>query len=54
MSVIPSQQIEPRTYFLIELQTPEIIWAIRIIGILAFLIAICIYIHMKKKDKDGE
>lgn len=54
MSVISSQQIEPRTYFLIELQTPEIIWAIRIIGILAFLIALWIYMHMKKKDKDGE
>lgn len=54
MSVISSQQIEPRSYFLIELQTPEIIWAIRIIGILVFLIALCIYIYMKKKHKDGE
>lgn len=54
MSVITSQQIKPRAYFLIEFQTPEIIWSIRIIAILALIIALCIFMNMKKNRRNGE
>ncbi len=54
LAAIPSQLIKPRTYFLIELQAPEIIWFIRIIGIVILIIVLWIFIRMRKKDRDGE
>ena len=53
-SIITSEQVTPRSYFLIELQTPEIIWAIRIGFIGAGLFALFIFIVMRRKTKDGE
>lgn len=54
ISIITAEQVKPRKYFLMELMIPEIIWAIRIIGIFLGLTMLCVYIGMKKNDKNGE
>lgn len=48
-AIIPSEQVEPRTYFLMELMEANIIISIRIGLVMTGVIALAVYWKMKKR-----
>ncbi len=50
LTVIDSNMVEGRHYFLEQLQSPGLLWVVRIAGILVLVEALIIYWKMKGKN----
>ena len=52
IAVIPSDMVQRRHYFMEVMQSPVIIWGIRICCIVAAVAAFVIYRNMKRKGEE--
>lgn len=52
--IVAANEIPERTYFLQCLNTPIVIWIIRIVIVLIFIAFIGLFIYIKKQKKSGE
>ena len=53
-AIVSPNLVKSRSYFLKIFKTPDIIWTIRVILIAVAIIAVIVYIKMKKNSKNGE
>lgn len=53
-SIVDSEQVKPRRFFLMDFQDSYIVWTFRIAAMLILVIALIIYVVKRKNQKNGE